>query len=129
MAAPEVVHRVHPHERVAADPTPVMVREQAITVDGLWSGVVLTDPGMMSGWHHHGDHDTSVYVVDGAVRVEFGPAGRQAVEAEPGDFVHVPKHVVHREGNPGATTATLVVTRAGGGPVTVNVDGPASASG
>jgi uncharacterized RmlC-like cupin family protein len=106
-----------------------MVREQAIAVDGLWSGLVRTEPGMMSGWHHHGDHETSVYVVDGSVRMEFGPGGARAVEAGPGDFLHVPKHVVHREGNPGASMAHVVVTRAGSGPVTVNVDGPSATSG
>jgi uncharacterized RmlC-like cupin family protein len=81
---------------------------------------------MTSGWHHHGDHDTSVFVVDGTVRMEFGPDGSRVVDAGPGDFLHVPRHAVHREGNPGSTVAHAVVTRSGTGPPTVNVDGPAS---
>ncbi len=109
---------------MAADPTPGMVREQAVAVDGLWSGLVRTDPHMVSGWHHHGEHETSIYVVDGALRMESGPGGREVLEAEPGDFVHVPKGVVHRESNPGEGAAHVVVTRAGAGPVTVNVEGP-----
>ena len=32
-------------------PTPGMSREHAIARDGLWAGVVRTDPGMVSGWH------------------------------------------------------------------------------
>jgi hypothetical protein len=79
----------------------------------------------MSGWHHHGDHDTCVYVVAGTVRLEFGPGGGQAVDAGPGDFLHIPRHVVHREVNPGSATSQEVVTRSGTGPPTVNVDGPA----
>jgi len=59
--------------RQVADPTPGKVREQAVAVQGLWSGLVRTEPGVTSGWHHHGDNDTSVYVVEGAVRLEFGP--------------------------------------------------------
>jgi uncharacterized RmlC-like cupin family protein len=34
---------------------------------------------MSSGWHHHGEHDTAVYVVDGGLRMEFGPEGREII--------------------------------------------------
>lgn len=117
---------VHPEDRRAGDPTPGKVREEAIAVDGLWSGLVRTEPGVASGWHHHGEHDTSVYVITGTVRIEFGPGGAQAVEGGAGDFIHIPKHVVHREVNSGTTTAQEVVTRSGTGPVTVNVEGPSA---
>ena len=40
---------VHPADRHAADPTPGKVREEAIAVDGLWSGFVRTEPGVASG--------------------------------------------------------------------------------
>ena len=129
MSEPDDVSCVHPQDRRFADPTPGKMREQAIDVHGLWSGLVRTDPGATSGWHHHGDHDTSVYVVDGTVRIEFGPGGAQAVDAGPGDFLHIPKHVVHREINSGSTPSPEVVTRSGTGPVTTNVDGPAPPSG
>ena len=119
------VRRIKPEERVDADPTPGMQRQRAIDAEGLWSGLVTTEPHMTSGWHHHGDHETSIYVVDGAMRMEFGPGGTEAVEARAGDFLHVPAHVVHREGNPGEAASHLVVTRSGHGPATVNLDGPA----
>ena len=118
---------IHPADRRIGDPTPGKIREQAIDVDGLWSGLVSTEPGITSGWHHHGEHDTSVYVVAGTVRIEFGPGGAQSAEAGPGDFVHIPKHVVHREANTGPTTSQEIVTRSGTGPLTINVDGPAPA--
>ena len=105
-----------------------MVREAAIVVEGLWSGFVTTDAGMTSGWHHHGDYETSIYVVDGALRMESGPGGSVVFEAAPGDFIHVPKGAIHREANPGDTASHLVVTRAGSGPPTINVDGPAGGS-
>ncbi|HEY6595405.1 MAG TPA: cupin domain-containing protein, partial [Asanoa sp.] len=93
---------------VDSDPTPGMRRRRAIEVSGLWSGLVHTDPGATSGWHHHGEHETSLYVVSGTMRLEFGPGGRSVVEAGPGDFVHVPAHVVHRESNPSGQLATAV---------------------
>ncbi|HET8602483.1 MAG TPA: cupin domain-containing protein [Marmoricola sp.] len=116
---------VRPGDRRVADPTPGKTREQAIEIAGLWSGMVRTEPGVASGWHHHGEHDTSVYVIDGSVRIEFGPGGAHFVEAGPGDFVHIPRHLVHREVNTGSTASQEVITRSGTGPVTVNVDGPA----
>jgi uncharacterized RmlC-like cupin family protein len=125
VAAADRVTHVPPEARVEADPTPGMVREQAIAVDGLWAGLVRTEPGMTSGWHHHGDHETSIYVVSGQLRMESGPAGRDVVEVASGTFVRVPPGAVHRESNPGGTESHLVVVRAGQGPPTVNVDGPA----
>ena len=120
----EEVRRITPEERVEADPTPGMLRERAIEAGALWSGLLTTEPHVTSGWHHHGDHETSIYVVDGALRMESGPGGGQVLEAGPGDFLHVPPHTVHRESNPGDTAAHAVVTRSGHGQVTVNVDGP-----
>ena len=88
---------------VPGQPTPGMERKQAIVLDGLWSGTVRTDPGGVSGWHHHGEHDTVAYVVRGLFLVETGEG---VVEAGPGEFVHIPPHVVHRESNPTETTRT-----------------------
>jgi uncharacterized RmlC-like cupin family protein len=82
---------------------------------------------MVSGWHHHDEYETTIYVLRGALRMEFGPDGLNTVEAGPGDFLYVPKGVVHRESNPSAELADIVVVRAGRGESTINVDGPASA--
>ena len=127
MSQPGEITSVHPAQREVADPTPGKRREQAIAVEGLWSGLVSTEPGVTSGWHHHGEHDTSVYVIEGTVRIEFGPGGGRSVDAGPGDFVHIPKHVVHREVNPGPEASLEVITRSGTGPLTVNVDEPSPA--
>jgi uncharacterized RmlC-like cupin family protein len=114
-------------DRVDADPTPGMRRERAIEVDGLWAGLVRTAPGMTSGWHHHGDYETSIYVAVGNLLMESGPGGSERIIAVPGDFVHVPKGAIHRETNPGDSESHLVVVRAGTGQPTVNVDAPAPA--
>ena len=125
MAAADPVSRIPPEDRVEADPTPGIVREQAIAVPGLWAGLARTAPGMTSGWHHHGDHETSIYIVSGRLRMESGPGGAEVVDAVAGDFVHVPAGAVHRESNPSDAESHIVVVRAGRGAPTINVDGPA----
>lgn len=125
MARSDPVRHVTPEQRVEADPTPGMVREQAIAVEGLWSGLVRTAPGAVSGWHHHGEYETSIYVAAGTLRMESGEGGGTVVEAVAGDFLHVPPGAVHRESNPGTDESRLVVVRAGHGVPTVNVEGPA----
>jgi uncharacterized RmlC-like cupin family protein len=103
------VTRVTPGDRVQGEQTPGMTREQAIALEGMWAGLVRTEAGMMSGWHHHGDYDTSIYVVRGSLRMESGPGGSRVVNAGPGDFLHVPKGAIHREGNPGSEESHLIV--------------------
>jgi len=105
-------------------PTAGMTRKTAIAGDDVWMGEVHTDPGAMSGWHHHGEHTTYGYVISGKVRVDFGPSGGQSLEGGAGDFFEVPPHTVHREGNPGSEEQVLVAVRIGTGPSVINVKGP-----
>ncbi|HEX9762390.1 MAG TPA: cupin domain-containing protein [Acidimicrobiia bacterium] len=127
MDSADQVNRIRPQERIEGAATSGMIREEAISVEGLWAGLVRTDAHMTSGWHHHGDYETSIYVINGALRMESGPEGGRVVEGRPGDFLHVPKGAIHRESNPMDTESQLVVVRAGHGPAVFNVDGPASA--
>jgi uncharacterized RmlC-like cupin family protein len=125
MSAADPVRLVRPADRVEGERTPGMTREQAIAVDGLWAGLVRTEANMITGWHHHADYDTSIYVVDGALLMESGPGGANVVEVGPGDFLYVPRGAIHREGNPSGEESHVVVVRAGHGPAVVNVEGPA----
>jgi uncharacterized RmlC-like cupin family protein len=118
------IYRVTPGERREGQPTRGITREQAVQTDGMWSGFVRTESGMVSGWHHHGDYESTIYVLTGSLRMEFGSGGDETFEADPGDFVFVGSHVVHRESNPSDEEATLVVVRAGQGEPVFNVDGP-----
>ena len=123
-AAP-ALHIPADQRKEALPPTPGVIREEAVAVEGMWGGLARTAPGMTTAWHHHGDYDTAVYVVSGTMRMESGPGGAAVVEAGPGDFVFVPKGAIHRESNPGDAESQLVVVRAGSGPPVVNVNGPA----
>jgi uncharacterized RmlC-like cupin family protein len=101
-----------------------MDRQQAFTSDTMWSGYVRTEAWMVSGWHHHGEYESVIYVLSGALRMEFGSDGERVLDALPGDFITVPKGVVHRESNPSAEPADIIVVRAGHGESTYNVAGP-----
>lgn len=118
------LRKVSPSERVEGSYTAGMVREQAFATDGIWSGLVRTEAGTVSGWHHHGDYETTIYVIKGEAKLEFGPGGRDVIEAREGDFILVPKGAVHRESNPGEIESHLIVVRAGTGEPVFNVEGP-----
>jgi uncharacterized RmlC-like cupin family protein len=107
-----------------APPTPGMTRRTAVAGDTVWLGEVRTEPGAMSAWHHHGEHTTYGYIIEGSVRVEFGSGGDKNLEGSAGDFFVVPPHTIHREGNPGSDEQILAVVRFGEGPAVINVDGP-----
>ena len=117
--------RVGDDDLTPADPTPGMTRRLGLRTEGMWSGTVDTEPGTTTAWHHHGEHDTTLYVVSGRFRLESGPGGRDVVEGGPGDFLHVPAGAIHRESNPGDATSRAVVVRCGTGTPTTNVDAPA----
>ena len=125
MSEQSAVRRVRPDERTEGQATPGMHLEQALDDGTMWAGYVTTDPGATSGWHHHGGHESSIYVVTGALRMEFGPGVNDVLDADAGDVLYVPPGAIHREGNPTAETSALVVVRAGTGPAVINVDGPA----
>ena len=78
----------------------------------------------ISGWHHHGDCETAIYVVAGRARFRWGPGGRESAEVGPGDFLAVAPNAIHLEEALGDEDVVLVVARACSGVLAVNVDGP-----
>jgi uncharacterized RmlC-like cupin family protein len=111
--------------RIATGPaTPGMVREEAFAADDRWVGVVRTEPGVRSGWHHHGDTDTYFYVLSGAMDLEFGPGGRERLRVSAGEYAHMPRGLIHREGTPPDQPAEVALVRIGPGAPVVNVEGP-----
>jgi len=120
---PSVVNAAERH--VQTGQTSGMVREQALHSDKMWAGVAHNAPKAFSGWHHHGEYESAIYVLSGHVRIECGPGGRTVLDGGPGAFIFIPAGEVHREGNPTDETTEVVLVRAGQGEVVVNVDGPA----
>jgi len=102
-----------------------MVREEAFHSDNVWAGVAHNAPNAVSAWHHHGGHESTIYVVSGRIRIECGPGGRTVLDGGPGDFLFIPAREIHREANPTDEVTEVVLVRAGQGEVVVKVDGPA----
>lgn len=125
---PRPVRVFTPEDLDAADPTSGMSRALAFELPLLWAGQVETEPGAVSGWHHHERNESSLYIVRGVLRLEF-EGFNGYVDAEPGDFVHVPAWTIHRESNPSSVPSLAVIARVGGGVPTVNVDGSRRHSG
>jgi uncharacterized RmlC-like cupin family protein len=94
------VWRVAPGERTEGAATPGMVREEAVATDGMWAGLVRTEAGMVSAWHHHAAYETAICVISGALHMEFGAGGAETLDGRPGDFLYVAPGAAHRESNP-----------------------------
>ena len=108
--------RIRPDERsTSAGQNAEMERSIAISADrvgsvGLYSSVVTTAPGARTRIHHHGDCETSIWIVSGRARYTFGPSGLEdSMEAEAGDFVYIAAGEVHVEENASATEPLVVV--------------------
>lgn len=120
----EPVRVVRDDELREAEGTPGMTRRVAFEGHDHWFGHVEASPETMSGWHHHGDNVTIGYVLKGQLDLEFGPGGRDRVVAKQGEYVEVPKWVVHREGNMTTLPGEVVLVRFGRGPLVFPAEGP-----
>jgi uncharacterized RmlC-like cupin family protein len=103
--------------------TPAITRRQAFVDDDRWVGYIKTKPGEWSGWHHHGETDTYIYVLSGGLEFEYGP-GHERLSFGSGDFAHMPHGVVHRERTAPGEPGEAVLVRIGRGPAVVNVEEP-----
>jgi uncharacterized RmlC-like cupin family protein len=92
-----------------------MERSIAVSTDtvgsvGLYSSVVTTGPGGKTRIHHHGECETSIYIVSGAARYTWGPTGLEhAMDAGAGDFIYIPAGEIHVEENASRGEALVVV--------------------
>lgn len=88
----------------------------------LWMGRTHVAAGASSGDHHHGDTETAIYVVSGRPVFVFAEGDAEVrVEAGPGDYIFVPPFTPHREENPGADEAVVVIARSSQEAVVVNL--------
>jgi uncharacterized RmlC-like cupin family protein len=100
-----------------------MDRRELLETGDRWFGYVRTAPRTAGGWHTHGDRESYILMVAGAIHIDFGPGGRERVTAHAGDLVVNPAHLVHREVTEGDGAEAFIV-RIGAGPLNLNVDGP-----
>ena len=105
--------------------TPGMERKEAVRTPSMWAGIAKTAGHTFSGWHHHGAYESVIHVLRGVLRLEYGPGGREVIEAAAGETIYVAPGEVHREGNPGDEPSEIVVVRGGEGEIVINEAGPA----
>ena len=99
-----------------------MERHQVFAGEDRWLGWVRTIPAMEGGWHHHGEHDSYIYVLRGTLYIDSGPGGRDRVTGGANDVIFVPKRMVHREVTPPGEPTDVFVVRYGSGAPNFNVD-------
>jgi uncharacterized RmlC-like cupin family protein len=88
----------------------------------LWGGIFVVEPSAKTGIHHHGEQDTVVYVLQGEAVVRWGDRGENSATVRPGDFLHVPAWLPHREENPSKDEQfRWVVVRSTPEPIVVNL--------
>jgi uncharacterized RmlC-like cupin family protein len=100
------------------------ISEELVGSKGLYSSIVTTAPGARTRIHHHGECETSIWILSGRARYTFGPTGLEEMfEAGPGDFVYIPAGEVHVEENASnAESLVVVITRNCRGSVVHYVD-------
>src|SRR2546429_8439184 len=95
---------IRPSDRQPDTASGAMRREAAVSdalvgAGVLWFGYVELAPGAVSAVHHHGESESAIYMISGKARFWTGSGLSEAHDAEAGDFVWVPPHVVHVETN------------------------------
>ena len=76
----------------------------------LYSSIVSTAPGDRTRIHHHGDCETSIYLLRGTAHYTWGATGiEHEMTAQAGDFIYIPAGEIHVEENASATDPLVVV--------------------
>ncbi len=111
---PTVIHSTRPATETAQ--TPGMTRlpgvdENIVGASKIWMGFAISHPNEMGPPHTHGPAETAAYVLEGRQKVWFGEDFKESIEAGPGDFIFVPAHTPHIEGNPFDEPCKVVLSR------------------
>jgi uncharacterized RmlC-like cupin family protein len=88
----------------------IAISRPTVGSDRLYSSIVSTAPGDKTRVHHHGDCETSIYLLAGSARYTWGPTGLEhEMTAEAGDFIYIPAGEIHVEENASAAEPLVVV--------------------
>ncbi len=88
----------------------IAISRPTVGSDRLYSSIVSTAPGDKTRVLHHGDCETSIYILSGRARKTWGPTGLEhEMAAEAGDFMYIPAGEIHVEENASPTEPLVVV--------------------
>jgi uncharacterized RmlC-like cupin family protein len=121
---------IGPQDRQPELASGAMLRQSGIAqgtvgAEKIWLGYVELAPGCTSAVHHHGEAESGIFIISGNARFYTGDGLDQRREAQAGDFVWVPPHVVHVEMNVSNTEPVrMVVARSTQAALTFNLPTP-----
>lgn len=119
------VTAIQKDDLTAGPSTPGIKRDFAFKDDGVLVIRSITEPGIVSGWHRHGDYHVHGYMAKGSMLLEFGPGGKESVLVQEAGFFHVPPHTTHRETNPSKTDGQeIILFLTGKGDLVQNLESP-----
>ena len=100
------------------------VCESTVGASKIWMGETHMAPGVVSGAHHHGENETSIYVLSGnPVFIYMANGVEERIETKPGDYVYVPPFVAHIESNElGEDEAVVIIARSSQEAIVENLD-------
>jgi len=100
------------------------VCESTVGATKIWMGETRMAPGGVSGAHHHGENETSIYVLSGnPVFIYMADGVEERIETKPGDYVYVPPFVPHIESNElGEDEAVVIIARSSQQAIVENLD-------
>jgi uncharacterized RmlC-like cupin family protein len=100
------------------------VCESTVGATKIWMGETHMAPGVVSGAHHHGENETSIYVLSGnPVFIHMADGIEERIETKPGDYVYVPPFVPHIESNElSAEEAVVIIARSSQEAIVENLD-------
>jgi len=108
--------RISPADRVttvgqhAGMERSIAISRPTVGSERLYSSIVSTAPGDKTRIHHHGDCETSIYIVSGSANYTWGATGLEhAMSASAGDFIYIPAGEIHVEENASANEPLVVV--------------------
>ena len=88
----------------------IAISKPLVGSERLYSSIVSTAPGDKTRIHHHGDCETSIYIVSGRANYTWGATGLEhAMSASAGDFIYIPAGEIHVEENASANEPLVVV--------------------
>ena len=88
----------------------IAISAPTVGCERLYSSIVSTAPGDQTRIHHHGDCETSIYILSGRGALHVGPDRLEhAFDAAAGDFIYIPAGEIHVEANASATEPLVVV--------------------
>jgi uncharacterized RmlC-like cupin family protein len=98
--------------------------ESTVGASKIWMGETHMAPGVVSGAHHHGENETSIYVLSGnPVFIHMVGGVEERIATKPGDYVYVPPFVPHIESNEhGAEEAVVIIARSSQESIVENLD-------